>query len=78
MVENAHKLLQYGQIGSLLMVGIGMLLLVAYFIFWEELDMGRYKVNYTYSEFSNNIHGKRVNSYDEYEADNPQEAIGVE
>ena len=37
--------------------------------------MGRYKVNYTYSEFSNNIHGKRVNSYDEFETDNAQDAV---
>lgn len=37
--------------------------------------MARYKVNYTYSEYSNNIHGKRVKSYDEFEANSAQDAV---
>lgn len=37
--------------------------------------MSRYKITYTYLEYSNNIHGKRVKGYDEYEADSAQEAV---
>lgn len=37
--------------------------------------MSRYKVTYTYTDYSNNIHGQRVNGYDEYEADSAQDAV---
>lgn len=37
--------------------------------------MGTYKINYTYLDYSNNIHGERKNGYDEYEADTAQDAV---
>lgn len=37
--------------------------------------MGRYKITYTYIDYSSSIHGQRVRSYDEYEADSAQDAV---
>lgn len=37
--------------------------------------MGQYKISYTYTDYSDILHGKRVNGYDIYEADNAQNAV---
>ena len=37
--------------------------------------MSRYRVKYTYLEYSNNIHGRVENGYDEFEAENAQDAV---
>ena len=37
--------------------------------------MAQYKITYTYTDYSDTIHGKRVNSYDTYEADSAQDAV---
>lgn len=37
--------------------------------------MEYYKIYYTYTDYSDTIHGKRVNSYEVYEAENAQEAV---
>lgn len=37
--------------------------------------MGQYKITYTYTDYSNIIHGKRIKSYDIYDADSAQDAV---
>lgn len=37
--------------------------------------MSRYKVTYSYLDFSNNFHGLRVSGYDEFDADIARDAV---
>lgn len=37
--------------------------------------MERYKITFTYIDFTDTMHGKRINSYDEYKAENAQDAV---
>lgn len=37
--------------------------------------MAQYKVTYTYTDYSDTMHGKRVNCYDIFEAESAQDAV---